>query len=459
MSVYPPNYVNKIGFTSPIPSLNPGTIIVVNADDASGPAGTNQSLADAQIYCAARSIPTTNIRQFHFGTLNLTSTIAGLQNASNNGYTSGTQKITSAATYNGVASGSALLTVMNNEITNYGCLCVIFSTYTPMITYSSDSAAAWPTCAIAAFAPTMYTGSFNGGTGVSNNPTPTPTTLAQLNANIIPANWSSVRTLRPHGRLGCPNLGSSTIAELPLLGSGISVFQNALNNALSLEQTNNSNLNIFYSSSDYYNVTGSGSYQATVYQQYVASTGFPNTIDMGAQGTSGTLGYKLVNTNPMSPQQTLWSFLSLSDFNRDGAGANYGTYAYNNSGTGSGKLCFENNYSLSPGSFWCGTYSYTFNFGMNHLYNGGSASIMSIGEPYSENISQGNEIFYYAVNQRVPLCLANFYSSNPQNGQIVGYTVCGDPLYAPFFNTLTPNFYTGKGLLGSNGVYTKIAVS
>jgi hypothetical protein len=48
---------------------------------------------------------------------------------------------------------------------------------------------------------------------------------------------------------------------------------------------------------------------------------------MQSQSVSADLAYKFLNTNPMSPQQTLWCALWLEELNVDTTGANYGAYA------------------------------------------------------------------------------------------------------------------------------------
>jgi hypothetical protein len=91
---------------------------------------------------------------------------------------------------------------------------------------------------------------------------------------------------------------------------------------------------------------------------------------------------------------------------------------------------------------------------MNMLYNGASAMVMTVGEPYSPNIAFGSEIFHMLVNQRVPLALANFYA--PTSGSaVLGGSVFGDPLYAPFLITVPPSYAIGRGLIGG----LKIGVS
>jgi hypothetical protein len=91
---------------------------------------------------------------------------------------------------------------------------------------------------------------------------------------------------------------------------------------------------------------------------------------------------------------------------------------------------------------------------MNMLYNGASAMAMSVGEPYSVNIAFGSETFHMLVNQRVPLALANFYAPTAGSA-VLGGSVFGDPLYAPFFTGFPPSYAVGKGLIGG----LKIGVS
>lgn len=515
MSAYPPV----------VPSFTANTILVVNSD-------VPQSLTDAMTYCGLRGIPAANIRSFTFGTLEGIAQLSGLQDATQPGYTGGDNRlIQSTAPYNGVGSGASLLTVLDNEISNFGALCVLFSTYTPsrvVLFYLGAAAGDFALPAIAAAAPITLTWPELDPSGLPGVCPPTATTLAELQSHLIPTTWSTTTTIRPHGRIGCPDLTSASFAELPLASGATTVLSNAVANALTSESRNNVANPIHYSSVDNYTAG-----TANAYAQYIAAQGFPNAVDMGNQNAlGGTLGSEFLLINPMSPRQNLWCALLMGGFNAglypflwSGSGlpadvssgalstdyvdpsgqpvenaaativlsngqiiratftsgsasatnftsrtssnvsapfsltANYGSYAYDLPAI----LAFQNNYSMQPGGFGGGWYSYSYNLGMNLLYNGASAAVMSVGEPYSSNIAYGSEIFHYLVNQRVPLCLANFYSGSwghvSPSGQVgyavIGSTVFGDPLYAPFKNTFPPAYGKGKGLIGG----LKIGVS
>ncbi len=329
MSVYPPSYIQQIGPTTPIASLIPNTIIIVNADDTHGGGGTNQSLADANDYCTRRGIPTAGtynagnispaVRQVHFGTVENECVLAGLQNSSSNGYTIGTQKISTAATYGSTASGSSLLQLCYAEITSNGCLCVLFSTYTPTRFLTTDGLAIFAVQAVAAAAYTTLSLGSITRSGIAGPGLTYATTQAALATNIIPSSWASLTNLRPHGRLGCPDLtqAGSTFAELPLAAGGSSVYTNAVTNALTLELKTNYALPVHYSSTEENSFCVDS---ATVYAAYIAAQRFSVAIDMKSQSLSTDRAYKFLYTNPMSPQQRLWCALWLEGLNVDTTG-------------------------------------------------------------------------------------------------------------------------------------------
>jgi hypothetical protein len=438
MSNYPPNYATQIGPTAAIPLMNANAILIANAD-------VMQSLTDASDYCSKRGIPTSNIRQFHFGTLDNFTVLAGLQNSASPAYVSGSQTIASAANYNGIGSGASLLTVLNNEIANYGASCVIFSTYTPTRFLTTDENANFCLPAVAAAAPITLTAAGLTSEGIPNTTTGlvVSTTLSALEGNFIPSNWMTVTSIRPSGRLGAADLTQAgmTFAELPLAAGGSSVYENAVTNALACEMRSNVAQAVHYSSA-----TGSGdvyptwSGAATAYAAYVAAQELPNATDIGSLDDSSSLASKLISSNPMSPQQTFWCALWLQSLNAPSFGPGYDDPS---------TWPFMNNYSLASGAFGGCWWSWSFNWGMNLLYNGASAVVMTQGEPYAGNISWGDEVFHFLLNQRVPLALAVFYSPTTSNSAVLGHTVFGDPLYAPYKSTFTPEWGEEKGLLGT----------
>lgn len=471
MSAYPPQYGSAIGpYSTAIASLNPNTLVIVNADIA-------QSLTDAQTYCDARGIPRANIRSVHFGSYNYPALLAGLQDPTKDAYLTvpGTTggRITTAAAYNGIAAGSALLPMIANEITNYGALCVLFSTYTPCnyvgTNYGTGTqtngayclpavvAAAAVTSTIAALYTNTALGSYTlPGVGLAPS-----LSLAAFANNFVPVNWATLTTLRPHGRIGCPDLTQMNtapynLAELPLgivvpSGSPTTVFGNALANALAAGASNQTALPVYYSSSDEpaYGSTA----QAPAYAALVAQQAFAGSVDMGSQITAGTLGYKFKNTNPCaSPLPIFGCALLLGGLNSTGAQA--GQYQYT-----AGVNCpWNSNFTTQPGAFGGCYASYSYNFGMSLLYNGASAAVMTVAEPYAQNIAFGSEIFNVLVNQRAPLALALFWSpagggsGNLSNTAIIGQTVFGDPLYQPFKNTFPPGYGAlPRGILAGGG--------
>ena len=461
MSAYPPQYGAAIGpYSTAIAALNSHTLVIVNADIA-------QSLTDAQAYCAARGIPTANIRSVHFGLFNYPALLAGLQDptkdayrTSNTGTTGG--RITTAAAYNGIAAGSALLPMVANEVTNYGALCVLFSTYTPCNYLGTNSgsgsqagpayclpavvAAAAVTATITALNTNSALGSFTlPGLGLSPS-----LNLSAFAANYVPTNWATLTTLRPHGRIGCPdftqmNTAPYNLAELPLgivVPSGLptTVAGYALATAQAAEAVNNFSFPVYYSSVDS-PVAGQGA----AYAALVAQQAFATSVDMGNQSTAGTLGYKFANTNPCaSPLPTFGCALLLGSLNNSN-----GAYQY----LSGGNCPFHGNYQLVPGAFGGAYYSYSYNFGMNLLYNGAAAAVMTVGEPYAQNIAYADEVFNVLVNQRAPIALALFWSPSgaSSNCAIIGQTVFGDPLYQPFKSTFPPGYGTARGTLVGMG--------
>ena len=459
LSAYPPQYGTPIGpYGTYIPSLNAKTIIIVNAD-------IGQSLTDAQTYCSTRGIPTANIRSVHFGLYNYPTLLAGLQNPANPAYMmtidgSPGGSITTAGTYNGISAGSALLPMIANEITNYGCLCVLFSTYTPCNYVGTvhgsgiETNGAYCLPAIAGAAVTtatisnLYVDAALGTYTLPGYGLSAATSLAGFQANYVPTNWASLTTMRPHGRLGCPdltqmNISPYVLAELPLSSGTTTVFQNAVTQAHTCEATNQVTLPIYYSSQDLPAFGEAG--QNTAYAALIAQQAFTTSVDMLLQGTSGTLGYSFMTTNPCTtPLPNFGSILMLAGLNSVG-----GVYQYT-----TGSLCpWNGNYTLATGAFGGCYASYSYNFGMNLLYSGAVAAIMTVGEPYANNIAYGSEIFNVLVNQRTPIALALFWSpgGDGANTAIIGQTVFGDPLYQPFKNTFPSGYKITRGLISGGG--------
>ena len=283
---------------------------------------------------------------------------------------------------------------------------------------------------------------------------PPATTYPLLLANNIPSTWSSFLSagLRPHGRLGCPDLTTMkttfAMAELPLASGGTTVYNNAVTNALANEKVNNYLKPVHYSSVDSPTAGLGPTYQAYVNAQF---PGASNAVDMGSQAVPSSIGGKFISSNPMQPYQTFWSVMLLGGFNTDALGINQSSYFYNNAGISSGQLAFQNNYNLLPGAWAQCWYSYGYNFGMNMLYNGASAALFPVAEPLSLNVTYAHEVYHYALNQGVPLCLANVYCANQVGNIAFGTTVYGDPLYAPYSNTTPPGYGVGRGVVtGSN---------
>jgi len=482
-SSYPPQYGSVSGPYSPyIPTINNNCIIVVNSSpNNSGVGASNQSYLDALAYCSVRNIPTSNIRQFNFGSTDGGLSILGLNSTANNGYSylGSTVSIQSQAAYNGVAAGSSILQVLANEIKNFGCLCVICSTYTPFFVSCAGSPNTGYTLpgflsAAAFFYNNPMISTISGSytpysvARASNAFLSQAASLPLLSGNIMPANWASISVtgnltnpagvpVVAHGRLGCPNtynalLGYS-IAEVPLINSATSVFTNAYTNALISEQANNFNMPIHYSSVDQYSrqVANCGA----TYQAYLQQQAFTNVVDVGdsSQSSPPSLGYLFATTNPCtSPLPTMWAYMSNSSYQYNGPSipADQADYNYLPVSTSP----WKSNFQLLPGAFGTAGFSYPLSLGVSFLYNGASAFVMTAGEPYATNIPSPPEEFHLLANQKLPMCLAayyspNFYNSTLSNNFNICATACGDPLYQPFKSTKIygPNGAGSKGLI------------
>lgn len=91
-----------------------------------------------------------------------------------------------------------------------------------------------------------------------------------------------------------------------------------------------------------------------------------------------------------------------------------------------------------PGAWGCTWTSFEHIFGQGLVLNGGSAAIITVGEPGSGNLRSPGQIFITAATYQMPLMLAYFLSSNYPNGiNYPGCGVIGDPLYTPYKSTPT----------------------
>ena len=440
-------------------SLAANTIIVANGS-------VNQSILDALSYCSSRGVPTANIRIFNFGTTPGAVQAAGLNSTSSAFYASGSLTVSCdngnskyntggsdpQPFYNSAIQGKSVYQTIHDDIVTGGALCILLSTYTPSQVQAASSAPTTVTsgagsdyhplsAVLGAAAVLNGTSTYLAGTTISANPnTAVPAaSITALTNDTIPTNWASLTNLRPHGRLGCPDLtNTTTFAEIALrAGGSTTVLSNAVTNALAYEAVNNLAQPIWTSSTEnsYIGVPPSAAYAA-----YVADAGFSNVRDMGDQGTSGTFAYNFQNTELTGTPPSLWAALLLEGHNEgpDG-GAQTGNYYYST-------LYANLNYTLQAGAFGGCWYSYSYNFGMGLMWNGASAAIMTVGEPLANTIGFGHEIFHFLYAQGVPLALANFWSptvvssTNDSSGSaVLGASVFGDPLYQPFkaYNGIT----------------------
>jgi hypothetical protein len=425
----------------PAYNLAPYTILVVNSS-------VPQSLTDALDYCSKRGIPVANIRAFNFGTTDYSATYAtsinmpGASNSSTtfyrllsvnvscqNGNSSlyGPSGSNPQPFYNASLTG-ALLPTLASDITTNGALAIICSTYTPSTMYSTDGSYAHSFSALCASAAVLTGQSTYSPPGPPNSSS-VAASLAALADTAIPTNWATLTQLRPHGRLGCPDFSGGAFGELaPRSGIG-TVYSNAVAGAIACEATNNFAKPTFICSTvnDTY---FSGTSISAAHWAFMQGVPGLNLIDGGNDAGSTSLYYNMKWTPyPVTqPLPSVWAMCTGKQANDQVTAvdatkpANFRTSQY---------LAY--NMNVQKGAFGGTWYSFSFNLGQALLWNGASAAVMTVAEPLAYYISYPHHVQTALIKQGVPLALANFWSPTWSNtGAVMGTSVFGDPLYAPY---------------------------
>lgn len=405
-------------------------LLITNNDNA-------QSKLDAADYISRRGLNPTHVLAFNFGTLGsvayeqLIGTGSPAIICQTSGAYLGKSFIEAIATY-----------ILNNDID-----AVILSTYTtPELSINGGG---WPLAAYAGAA--VYyqyyystgedpvPGYYSPGVAAMVDKYPavsgsdywstyrnTPTKIICSTAYNWKDSSVNIKAYRPHGRLGSPTNGS--IQENTLRGGATSIYNNAVTKALTAEQVDNKgNIHAFSDSTSNIN-----------YSPYMT----PAMNDVAYQWCD-TIGItNRVRLNDVYPPLSGQGYLK-----DDPGGTPYTSFPgsifalcvgdeFNNI---SNYTTLQNSFTCSNGAWGFTWTSSSFVFGNALLYNGGSAALNTISEPFAYSLAFPHEVFHYATYYKMPLMLAQFHaygtrSPAPYRGAL-GFTVCGDPLYAPYKST------------------------
>jgi hypothetical protein len=223
--------------------------------------------------------------------------------------------------------------------------------------------------------------------------------IAQVDQEWQINTWHQV----PHGRLGCPDYAGGVIAEKPL-NTGGSVYSNAVSVAMSAELLNHQRGTHILSDVLSYSIITAAKNKIAF--DWAVTINMPSRIDLGVQlQVSDLLAGS--STSPVS----LFSYcigVSLEGKNPTNIAPEAGAWGFA--------------WTSSAGVF-----------GSILLSAGGAAAVMTYGEPYSDCLAEPQELFVYATAYQLPLMVAAFLAHSSGTG----YTVCGDPLYAPYLQLPT----------------------
>ncbi len=371
-------------------------LLIVNSDNA-------QSIADADDYVVKRGLNAAHRLGFAFGTSNAILLPSQLK-------TSGGPACTTAP-YTGQMFAPAIAAYQNaNEIQ-----AVIMSTYTPCRVDPQVVAQPGAVFTLAAYAgAARFFNTFGAGSSPSYfSGDPVRTTIEEI-ISTAPQDWIAVQSSSlgrvPHGRLGCPDYTSGTIAEIALRGSlgGGSIYTRAVTKALVSEATSKTSVqHALTQVLDYSIISPADNTTAFNWAKRIA---MPNVANMGVDYVLSNAG-----TPPITLPGPLFALCLAEEFNSP--------------------LTIRDAFTCVDGAWGFMWTSSAGIFGDALLYNGGSAAIMTFGEPYNYGMPAPNEVFIYATRYQTSVMLAGFLGY----GNGCGFTVCGDPLYRPYLSTPTTN--------------------
>ena len=350
------------------------TLIIYNADIAG-------SLADAQWYADARGLQR-NFIGFNFGTSGTASVvdISGSTITAQTTYRSGVQ----ISDLNGLG----MTTAIPKFDSNFGKVkSVLFSTYTPIFMLGSGDPTILP----------AYIGS-----------TFTPKTPGLFNA---------------FGRLGAPKqTGFSTFdwsIEQPISGGATTLLKNATTKALAAEALNNKSQQHWGSTTMQYPFTGYATSQADMQAQlaWLVVNGV-TTVDANFNGGTSRLTPYVTGTSQGTPagSKNLFAMsIAESGFNTDAANI-------------AGSHPYSSDYTAVTGAWGFTWTSYAWAFGMDLLYNGGSAVRMTVAEPGPGGLPAPSDLIEGLILNKYPVGTPLIL---PPSFPFYSCTF-GDPLYRPY---------------------------
>lgn len=372
-------------------------LLIANSDNA-------QSVADAADYTTRRGLTGGHTLTFAFGTVGHTTF--------NTLWAAG-PLCTTPGPYNGMR----LLLACAAYIAANGIDAVILSTYTTYYVLMPGTSAIATMGSFVASSPNYVAtaGALPYYFDRANYDATSHDSVASIQANVC-HNWrrGSPRNpggFIPHGRLGCPDVANSTIAETPLRNTiaGASVYDRAVTVALAAESqdqtlqpyvgTDTANVSTFVTAAE--NLIG---------LSWARQLAMSNLKNLTASDFVTTEGGSLTGVS------SIWGICC-------GAGFNVSPW------TVGGPLA--DSFTCPDGAWGYLYISYSYCLGSDMLYNGAAAAGITYGEPLAPNIPQPQELFIHATTHQIPLMLAHFLAHSTNQGS----TVCGDPLYTPYLNT------------------------